>query len=195
MKIAIHQPEHFPYMGFFQKMEKCDVFVILDNVKFKKNDFQNRNRFINRSGNEEWFTVPVEKSANSKLILDVMTAPVYSWRSSVVKQIKQNLKHDVKEVYEHEKLLDINMSSIYWCMRNLKIEKQIVMSSSLNAEGSKSELLVDICKKLNAEKYISGIGGKDYLDTALFDEENIDVEFFQPVVENMMSTLSNIRSI
>ena len=42
--------------------------MILDDVKFKKNNFQNRNRFLNKGGEEEWFTVPVEKKANSKLI-------------------------------------------------------------------------------------------------------------------------------
>ena len=47
MKIAIHQPEHFPYMGFFQKMKAADVFVILDDVQYTKGNFQNRNRFKN----------------------------------------------------------------------------------------------------------------------------------------------------
>jgi hypothetical protein len=180
-------------MGFFQKMEKCDTFVILDCVKFKKNDFQNRNRFINRSGNEEWFTVPVEKEANSKMIMDVMTAPVHKWRDSIVKQIRQNLKHTLEEVYAHEILIDINMASIRWCMNRLAIEKPIVMASSLNPVGSKSELLVDICKKMNADKYVSGIGGRDYLETGLFEKERIEVEFFQPVVKNIMSALYNIR--
>lgn len=193
MIVTIHQPEHFPYMGFFQKMEACDIFVILDCVKFKKNDFQNRNRFINRSGKEEWFTVPVEKNANSKLISDVMTARVHSWRSSIVKQIKQNLGHNLEDVYAHDSLIDINMSSIRWCMKSLGINKQIVMASSLEPYGNKSELLVNICKKLNAEKYISGPGGKSYLDVALFDRSHICVEFFQPKLENMMSAIQCVK--
>ena len=73
MIVSIHQPEHFPYLGFFQKMKESDLFIILDNVKFKKNNFQNRNRFLNSNGEEEWFTVPVEKKANSKLIKDVLS--------------------------------------------------------------------------------------------------------------------------
>ena len=43
MKITIHQPEHFPYLGFFQKMQEADLFVILDDVQFTKENFQNRN--------------------------------------------------------------------------------------------------------------------------------------------------------
>ena len=73
MKVTIHQPEHFPYMGFFQKMSEADLFIVLDNVKFRKNYFQNRNKLLNKSGNEEWFTVPVEKKASSKIIRDVLT--------------------------------------------------------------------------------------------------------------------------
>ena len=49
VKVAIHQPEHFPYMGFFQKMEYADVFVILDDVQYSKGNWQNRNRFLNKN--------------------------------------------------------------------------------------------------------------------------------------------------
>ena len=47
MKIAVHQPEHFPYLGFFQKMKEVDIFVILDDVQYTKGNFQNRNQFKN----------------------------------------------------------------------------------------------------------------------------------------------------
>ena len=57
MVVTIHQPEHFPYMGYFQKMEKADLFVILDNVNYRKNYFQNRNRFLNNNGVEEWVCI------------------------------------------------------------------------------------------------------------------------------------------
>ena len=66
MKITIHQPEHFPYMGFFQKMKEADLFVVLDNVKFRKNYFQNRNKFKNKNDMDEWFGVSVPKKSTSK---------------------------------------------------------------------------------------------------------------------------------
>ena len=67
MKIAIHQPKHFPYMGFFQKMKAADVFVILDDVQYTKGNFQNRNRFKNINGDDEWFTISLEKKPHHKL--------------------------------------------------------------------------------------------------------------------------------
>ena len=90
MIVSIHQPEHFPYLGFFQKMKQSDLFIILDDVKFKKNNFQNRNRFLNSSGEEEWFTVPVEKKANSKLIKDVLVSEDFGWKKKIIKQMKLN---------------------------------------------------------------------------------------------------------
>ena len=92
MKVAIHQPEHFPYLGFFQKMKESDFFIFLDDVKFKKNNFQNRNRFLNKNGNEEWFTVPVEKKANSKLIKDVLVAEDSGWKKKLIIKKHINVK-------------------------------------------------------------------------------------------------------
>jgi len=196
MIVTIHQPEHFPYMGFFQKMSSADLFVVLDDVKFKKNDFQNRNRFLNRSGQEEWFTVPVEKDANSMLIKDVKVSKDVRWRDKIKKQIFFNLKQDMSEVYDSsENLVDINMSSIQWCRRKLRIENDIVMSSSITGkQGTKSELLLSICRQLGAKKYVSGSGGKDYLNIEIFKDAGIEVDFFSPTVDNYYSSLYNILS-
>ena len=89
IKVAIHQPEHFPYMGFFEKMKTADIFVILDDVQYKKNNWQNRNKFLNKNEVEEWFTVQVEKGATSKQIKDVKVVDG-PWRKKVVKKLEQN---------------------------------------------------------------------------------------------------------
>jgi hypothetical protein len=192
MRVSIHQPEHFPYMGFFQKMNSVDVFVILDNVKFTKNYYQNRNKMKTNAGQDLWFTVPVEKNADSKMIKDVMASNDPHWRRKLIRTIQDNLKFDASEIYKHEKLVDINMSSILWSMEKLKIETKLVMSSDLNVHGSSSELLVNIIKNLGGSTYVSGPMGRNYLDMNLF--EGINVEFFEPKVDNHYSSLYNILS-
>ena len=66
LKVTIHQPEHFPYMGFFQKVQSAELFVVLDNVNYRKNYFQNRNKIKNLNGDDEWITIPVEKKSHFK---------------------------------------------------------------------------------------------------------------------------------
>lgn len=190
MRVAIHQPEHFPYMGFFQKMQACDLFIILDDVKYKKNNFQNRNKFLNLSGDDEWFTVPVEKKATSKLIKDVSVSSDPSWRRKMFLKLQQNLKLDVSEIYDSSRLIDINMKSICWAMNRLKINTPFIFSSNLVVGGSKSELLANMVREVGGTTYISGSGGRDYLKMEYFD--GIDVEFFEPNVSNYYSVLYNI---
>lgn len=193
MIVTIHQPEHFPYMGFFQKISIADIFVVLDNVNYRKNYFQNRNKIRSSSGEDIWLTVPVEKKATSKNIKDVVTSKDNKWRKKIIRTIYQEFKLDMTEIYSHEKLIDINMSSIRWALEKLNLNPKIVFASELNARGSKSELLADLCKKVKATRYVSGPSGKNYLNLSFF--KDIKVDFFQPKVKNNYSCLYNINKI
>jgi len=190
MRVTIHQPEHFPYMGFFQKISASDHFVVLDNVKFRKNYFQNRNKIKNRSGQDEWITVPVEGGADSKLIKDVYAAKDPTWRRKVIKKIQENLGFDATEIYSSDRLVDINMSSIRWVMSRLGLEKSVTFASDLKAQGSKSDLLANIVREVGGTTYVSGPSGRDYLNIS--DFHGITVEFFDPKVENHYSSLYNL---
>ena len=189
-KITIHQPEHFPYLGFFQKMNESDLFVVLDNVNYRKNYFQNRNKIKNTNGLDDWFTIPVEKNATNKLIKDVEVSSDSNWRRKLLNKLHMNLGLNLKEIYESNSLIDINMKSIKYCMNELKINTPLIKASSLNVSGEKSELLANIVKKLGGDYYISGPSGRDYLDLNYFN--NIKVEYFEPKVDNHYSTLYNI---
>ena len=69
MKIAIHQANYFPYLGFFHKINQADVFVIQDDIKFV-NKVTNRNKIISSSG-YTWINVPIKKGHKSLPIMDV----------------------------------------------------------------------------------------------------------------------------
>ena len=188
MKVAIHQPEHFPYMGFFDKMRSVDLFVILDDVQYTKNNWQNRNRFFNTNKVEEFFTVQVEKHANKKLIKDVLTVDG-PWRNKNLKKIKQNFNLDLKHIFSHKALIDINMASIKWGANKLNINTPILLSSTLNILTNGSQRLADICSKVNATEYVSGLGGKSYLDESLF---NCKISYHNPTLTNIYSIIQNV---
>jgi hypothetical protein len=190
MVITIHQPEHFPYMGFFQKMEAADLFIILDNVNYRKNYFQNRNKLLNNNNIEEWFTIQVEKKATSKHIKDVEVGDG-PWRKKIVKKLKQNLGVNLEHIYNHNKLIDINIQSIEYCREKLNINTPILYSSELPVEGNKSELLANLVKYVKGTTYLSGPWGKHYLDPVYFD--GIEIKYFEPEIENYYSALYNIH--
>jgi len=189
-KVTIHQPEHFPYMGFFQKISASDIFIVLDDVKFKKNNFQNRNRIKTLAGNDDWITVHVEKKAASKNINDVHVSPDFRWRRKILKKIYENFKFDTTEIYSSQKLIDINMASIGWAANKMNINTPMIFSSELEVSGSKSIFLSNLVRAVGGTKYISGRGGKSYLDISVFG--GIEVEYFQPTVDNYYSCLWNL---
>lgn len=176
MKVAIHQPEHFPHMGFFNKMKSVDLFIILDDVQYTKNNWQNRNRFLNTNKVEEFFTIQLEKNPHRKLIKDVLTVNG-PWRNKNPKKIQQNFNVDVKNIFQYKKLIDINMESIRWSMDKLNINTPILFSSMFSIPTSGTQRIVDICSSVKATKYLSGPGAKKYLDISLF---KCDVEFLPP---------------
>ena len=189
MKITIHQPEHFPYLGFFQKMQAADLLVVLDDAQYTKNNFHNRNKFLNSNGVDEWFTVEVEPKANTKPINQVAVSSNPKWRRVILNKLQTTFKKDLSEIYKSDRLVDINLASIEYCRQALVITTPMLLSSELNITTNSSQGLADICRALDATEYISGTGGRAYLDESVFD---CKVSYFQPQVPNYYTTLQHI---
>jgi hypothetical protein len=78
--LAAHQPQYLPWLGFFDKLAQADVFVLLDTVQFKKNEWQNRNRIKGPTG-PQWLTVPV-RHRFPQTIAEVEVPPDDPWSRS-----------------------------------------------------------------------------------------------------------------
>ena len=109
------------------------------------------------------------------------------------KQLQMNFNLDsdlLNFIYDGDSLVSMNHRSITHCRTKLKIKTDVVLSSDLNVGGSKTELLVNLCKEVGATTYLSGKGGLDYLDKDLF--KNIKLEIFKPKVKDYYTTLCHI---
>jgi len=188
MIVAIHQPNYIPWQGFFYKMIKCDIFVFLDNVQYSKNNIINRNKIKTHNG-EMWLTVPVlTKDSCRQLISDVKINNTFDWRRKHWNSIRQNYAKTsffkeyspyLNNIYskQWDKLIDLNKTLIKFIADCLEIRKEFVDASSLNVSGKSTDLLVDICKKLDGDVYLSGESGKKYMDEEKFKEIGIKVEY------------------
>jgi hypothetical protein len=195
VRVAIHQPEAFPWLGFFDKLARADVLVLLDSVQFRKNYFQNRNRIRTADG-WVWITVPVLTAGRaSQDIAAVEINATVDWRAKIRRAVTLHygrarhfaaLRGPLFEILERpwERLAELNLAVIAWLAEALGIRRRMVRASELGAAGARSELLVDLCGRLGATEYISGISGRTYLDESLFVKAGIAVryqEFHHPV--------------
>jgi hypothetical protein len=196
MLVAIHQPEHMPWLGFFEKLLRADAFVILDDVQFSKGDFQNRNRVKGRAG-AQWLTVPVAQQFGQR-INEVETVGD-AWRAKHWKTLRScyaraahfdEFAGEFEEFYARpwSKLSELNVEAIRLLARAFGLERRFVFSSSLGAVGRKSELVLNICKAIGASGYYSGRAGGAYLDAEAFRRARIEIvvqEFEHPVYEQL----------
>lgn len=189
MIIAIQQPEHLPWLGFFHKMTRCDEYVYLDNVQFKKRYFENRNKILTFNG-PQWVTVPViSKGKFTQRIDDVLIDNSSSWRRKYLGSIKtaysatpgfSRFYPKIEKILDrnHEKLVDLNLDMIA-CMREfLQIDTPCHRASELlKTEATGSGLILEICVALEADTYISGPDGRNYLNLQAFQEAGIKIEY------------------
>lgn len=196
MLVAIHQPEHMPWLGFFEKMLRADAFVLLDDVQFSKGDFQNRNR-VKGHGGAQWLTVPVVQRFPQRLNEVDVAGDVWRakhWKTLVSCYARaahfEEFAAPFEELYGRPwtKLSELNVAAIRLLARALGIEKRFIFSSTLGAVGHKSELVLNICKAVGASGYYSGRAGSTYLDAEAFRRAGVEIvvqEFEHPTYEQM----------
>jgi hypothetical protein len=209
-KIGIHQPEHLPWLGFIHKVMSVDEFVLLDNVQFRKKYFQNRNKIRTNEG-EQWLMVPLKKFHSDQKINKIEISYDQDWQSKNLNRIKNEyIKakyfgeyfQDFVKIYKTKfKLLsDLNIELIKFILQKFGICTKLYISSELLDDVGQggTNVNLNICKKLNADIYLSGVFGKNYLDISKFEKANIKVEFqdfkhpvykqlYDPFIPNMSS--------
>ena len=184
MIITIHQPQYLPWLGYFDKISKADVFILLDNVQFKKNEWQNRNRIRSAEG-WQWLTIPVLHNFGTK-INEMKINHQEPWRRKHLRALELNYsKAPFFDLYfphfqnilnkEWENLSEVNICFVRKIMELLGIKTKIVLASAYEAAEHKTLRLVDLCKHLKMETYLSGEGGEKYLDLKQFEENHINI--------------------
>ena len=189
MIVTIHQPEHLPWLGFFDKMRQCDVLVLLDTVQFARRDFQNRNR-IKGSDGAVWLTVPVaSRGKYDQAIEDVEIVNDYDWRRKCWNAMQHSYGKALhfaehrpffEALYEREwtRLVDLNVAIIRHLAEQLGIGTSLVTSSELGIrERGGTNVALAACRAVGAKTYLSGAFGKDYLDGDQFAEASIALRY------------------
>ncbi len=197
MICAVHQPQYLPWLGFFSKLDAADIFVIYDDIPYKHDDWQNRSRIktVNPKKPVQWLTVPVHHT-QGELIRDIRIDNSKPWRRKHANSLAANYARaafykdyadDLSAIYagEWDRLAPLDVELIQLLCRWLGIATPMVFSSQLGYEGRSTDALISICRKTGADLYLSGPGGRAYLETEKFGKktgvELLFHEYEQPV--------------
>ena len=185
--VAIHQPEYLPWLGFFKKMINSEIFVFLDDAQFDKKGWQNRNRIRTKNGTV-LLSVPVHAHSYPN-INEITIDNNKNWAKRHKKSILYNYakapyfeeyKDFIESVFDKkfECLVDLNTKIIKFVMNELDIKTNIIFSSNLKISKKGSDRVLDICKAVDADYYITGTSwAQSHLKIEEFKKSNIHIEF------------------
>lgn len=193
--VAIHQPNFFPWLGYFDKISRADVFVILDNVQFQKTGGTWSNRvMLNVGGQGRWVTAPVVRSFHGvKRIDEVEFNESTPWRVQLLKTIETNYRRArfFEEVFawlrplivnETRHLCTYNMAAIRTIAAALGLSvAKLTKASDLPADGRATELLAGLVKAVGGTHYLAGGGAQGYQQDTLFERAGLGLvyQYFQ----------------
>jgi hypothetical protein len=185
--IAIHQPNFFPWLGYFNKIAKADVFIFLDHVQFSKTagTWSNRVKFL-LNKNPSWVTAPIERNYSGlKNINEMYFQKNNPWRTKLLKTLELNYKKApyFEEIItplqslilnDEERISDYNITAVKLIADKLGIASdKFLLSSKLSCEGHSNELLVSLTKAVNGSIYMCGGGAESYQNENIFIDNNI----------------------
>lgn len=188
MILTAHQPAYLPWLGLFHKISLADLFVSFDRVQYVPKDWHNRNRIKTANG-PLWLSVPVlKKGHREKRLNEIEIDNSSPWQRKHWLTIVNSYRHAphfrdysdfFEDVYSREwKLLcDLNGHMLQWFLTTLGINVEITRAADHEFRGVKSELVLDMCRSLGADRYIFGAQGRDYADVAAFTRAGIEVAF------------------
>lgn len=209
--VVIHQPDFIPYLGFFDRLIKADIYVVFDNVQYVRSSrgWTSRDKIKTKNG-EKWISISTQKAPRDTVINQILLSKNNEWRENNLNLIHENYKISpfyneimpyILKLYKFdcERMMDFNLESIKMLMKLFDIHVEMVMASDLKPEGKSNDLIIDIMKKLGYTKYLSGVGARDYYEPELYEKSGIDViwqEFKHPIYKQQYDGfIPNLSSI
>lgn len=185
MRVTIHQPQFLPWLGYLDKIDQADLFIVLDTVQFKKNEWQNRNRIRTATG-WQWLTVPVLQRFGQR-IDEVRINPTAAWRAQHLRAIEMHYARapyrdrylpELRGLYERKwvKLCELNVALIRWLLEAYGIATPVRLASEWPAREEPTDRLADLCRAVRATSYLAGPGAGQYLDKPRFEASGVRLE-------------------
>jgi hypothetical protein len=192
--VAIHQPNFFPWLGYFSKIARSDVFMFLDDAQFERSSagtWSNRVRLL-VGGNAAWITVPVRRPHGAvQRVNEIEIDTTQDWRGRLLKTVQANYARtahfaEVFALLERicadagERLADFNRSAVTAVWRQLGLRSpDFVCASDYHVETRSTDRLVDLVRAAGGDTYLSGDGADGYQQDERFAQSGVHLQYLR----------------
>jgi hypothetical protein len=186
---AIHQPNFFPWLGYFDKIARADVFVFLDDVAYPRSgsgmgSWTNRVR-IDVGGKPHWVGCPVRRMHGPQPIREARIAPG-PWRERLIRTLEMNYRRApgfdraiaalLPLIHNPTDLLaEFNIHAVTALCRELGIAAEFRRQSDMGVSGAGTRLLIELVRAAGSKAYLCGGGTAGYQQDELFPAHGLEL--------------------
>jgi len=189
MIVAISQPMLFPWVGMFELIRLADIYVHYSDVQFSKGSFSNRVQ-IKAADGVKWLTVPLTDLHLGQRIDEVRVNDRRDWRQQHIEFLsqaymtapfRQEMLALVRTVYSQpfSTLAELSEATMMSICRYFSLDenRRFVHASDLHVAGPSTRRVLDIVLALGGDRYVTGLGARNYLDHELLEHSGVRVEY------------------
>lgn len=197
MIVSIHQPDFIPWLGFYYKVAKSDVFVYLDDAQFSNEAAHNFNDIKTANGKTR-IKIPVDYHFKDP----INVVKVKNGHENIEKMLK-TIENSYKDapffnslfpkfksiiLHGYETISDLNIAINNWIFDGFGIKTIILKSSDMGIKTAREERVIDICVYVGASEYLSGNGARVYQTESHFLERGIKLTYldYKPICYNQL---------
>jgi hypothetical protein len=196
---AIHQPNFFPWLGYFDKLRRADVFVVLDAVDYPRAGSGGMGSWVNRvkvmaGGEPRWVGCPVRRASLGTPLDQIVIDDGQPWRVKLIKTLTANYAK-ADQFAEAMRFLEplilnpdsnlaaFNIAAIEAMAKRLRLRGQLVRQSTLPREGHATRMLAGLTRAVGASAYLAGGGAAGYQEDEVFEEQGLTLlhQDFKPI--------------
>lgn len=187
--VAIHQPNFLPWLGYFDKIRRADVFIVLDDAQFQKTGATWSNRVqLLIAGAPAWITMPIVRAYHGTRTISEMEIDDRSpWRDKLLRTIDLNYRRTPHfgTVYpwlaslvklQTKSLVEYNLHAIRETLDAIGLtSKTLVLSSGLSVQTRATDRLIELVRAVGGDAYLAGGGAQGYQEDRLFGEAGLEL--------------------
>lgn len=190
MTLGIMQPYFFPYLGYFDLINKSDNWIIFDTPQYIRHGWVNRNRILHPSSGWQYVIVPVKKHQRETPINEIEISYQENWQDRILGQLNhykknapyyENTIEFLKSCFKKELLLLSEFNALILSkicnLLGIHFEIEIFSKMDLNLGHVENpgEWALKICQAKGADKYLNPPGGESIFDKNEYKSKNIDL--------------------
>ena len=197
MIVSIHQPNFFPWMGYFDKINRSDQFVFLtSSLRSKSDKYLTRTKVLNNNAKPQYLSIPlgVKQTPINQLIMPAN----HQWKIKILNLIKESYRgsNNFDEVYidienlfmyEYEYFSDYSINIIKFLLSKLNINTELHVDTDFNQDfGVSNQRNIALCKRVGGDTYLSGDGAKVYNNNTLYGDSSLELiyqDYVAPIYE------------